>query len=191
MLKRYPEKIAYYNQRLPLVKYLVPLIGDKKVVTILDVGSGPYPITGQTVEGVEVKLVHCDQQDFQYFWDKYKVTSTYKIEQENMEQLSYPNASFDIVHCINAFDHTRNAETALKEFIRVCKPGGWVYIDCHLIQHTNRGHNHHWDALEDGSFENEKGKFDLKNYGFEIEYINNHGERQFNQIIAKYQKPNG
>lgn len=185
MLKRYPQKIAHYNRLLPLADFLIPLVGDKKEVKILDVGSGPYPIAGQLLDGVNVDIRWCDQQNFQYFWDKWQATPIFKIEQENMEKLSYPDASFDIVYTINALDHTRNAEQALQEMIRVCKPGGWVYIDCHLIQHSNRGHNHHWDALENGVFENEKGKFDLKDYGFDITFIDKGGERQFNQVIAK------
>ncbi len=190
MFKRYPEKIAHFNRLLPLADFLVELVGDKKAVKILDVGSGPYPIAGQLLDGVDVDIHWCDQQDFQYFWDKWQAVPIFKIEQENMEKLSYADNSYDIVYTINALDHTRNAEQAVKEMIRVCKPGGWVYIDCHLIQHTNRGHNHHWDALEVGAFENEKGYFDLKEYGFDITFIDKGGERQFNQVIAKWQKPN-
>lgn len=188
MLKRYPQKIAHYNKLLPLVDYLVPLIEDKKEASILDVASGPYPVIGQLLDGVNLTVRYCDQQDFKYFWDKWNATPIFKVEVENMEKLSYPDESFDVVHCLNALDHTRNAEQALKELIRVCKKGGWVYIDCALIQHTNRGHNHHWDALEAGGFENENGYFDLKDYGFDITFIDNGGERQFNHVIAKLKK---
>ena len=180
-------KIEKYNQTLPLVDYLLPLIGDKKEVRILDVGSGPFPITGQTLEGVKVELVHCDQQDFKYFWDKYEATPVFPVEVQDMENLTYADKSFDIVHCINALDHTKGAEKALQEMIRVCKPGGFVYIDCALIQHTSRGHRHFWDALEDGTFTNEYGTFSLGDYGFSIKFIDNGGERQFNHIIATKQ----
>lgn len=188
MLKQFVKRIAHYNKLLPLAEYLIPLVGDKKEVKILDVGSGPYPITGQLLEGVNVEVRWCDQQDFQYFWDRYKTTPVFKIEVENMEKLSYPDESFDIVHSINALDHTKGALTALKEMIRVCKPGGWVYIDCALIQHTTRGHRHYWDALENGIFENEFAKFDLRDYGFKIQFIDNGGQRAYNHIIAKLQK---
>ena len=188
MLRQLRAKIEKYNKPIPLVDYLIPLIGDRKEVKILDVGSGPFPITGQLLEGVKVELTHCDQQDFTYFWDKYQATPTFPIEVQDMEKLTYPDAFFDITHCINALDHTKGAEKAVQEMIRVTKPGGWVYIDCALIQHTNRGHRHFWDALETGVFENEYGSFDLKDYGFDIQFIDNGGERQFNHIIAKLQK---
>lgn len=176
-------KIQQFNKPQPLVDYLLPLIGDKKEVKILDVGSGPYPITGQTLEGVNIDLTHCDKQDFGYFWEKYDATPVFPIEIQDMEKLTYPDNAFDIVHCINALDHTVDALSALKEMIRVSK--GWVYIDCALIQHTNRGKRHYWDALEDGTFTNGTDSFNLKDYGFEIELINNGGERQYNHIIAK------
>ena len=43
---------------------------------------------------------------------------------------------------------------------------------------------HYWDAKEDGRFVNETEEFNLKDLGFEIEYIDNGGERRYNQIIA-------
>lgn len=187
MYKRYKEKIKHYNQFLPLAPHLIPLVGDKKAVKIADIGSGPYPINGQLLEGVEVETYCMDQQDFGYFWEKYEATPTHKIEVQDMEKLTYPDKFFDITQSINALDHTRDALTAVKEMIRVTKEGGWVYIDCHLIQKTNRGHRHFWDMLEDGSMTNGETTFDLKDLGFEIKFIDNGGERQFNQVIATKQ----
>lgn len=184
MLKRYKQKIAHYNKPLPLAPHLIPLVGDKKEVKIADIGCGPYPINGQLLDGVKVETYLMDQQDFGYFWEKYEATPVFPVEVQNMERLTYPDAFFDIVQCINALDHTPNAEEALKEFIRVTKPGGYIYIDCALIQHTNRGHRHFWDALEDGTFTDGTRTFALKDYGFKIEFIDNGGERQFNHIIA-------
>lgn len=107
---------------------------------------------------------------------------------ENMEKLTYEDNSFDLVVCINALDHTQDAWTAVTEMIRVCKPKGWVYIDCALIQHTTSGKNHFWDALEDGRFEGATSMFQLKNLGFEVELIDNGMERRYNHMIARLQK---
>lgn len=185
---RFKSKIDYFNRVLPLNEYFVPLIGDRKEVKILDVGSGPYPITGQILEGVQVDITHCDNHGFDNFWANNKTVPLFPIVVQNMEKLTYADNSFDIVHCVNALDHTVDASSGVKEMIRVCKPGGWVYIDCSLFQHSVRKKKHYWDAHEDGTFTNENGKFDLKDFGFSIKYIDKQGEPQYNQIIATLQK---
>ncbi len=178
------------NQSLPLVDYLIPLVEDKKEIKIVDIGSGPFPKTGQYLEGVKIEIHNCDKQDFSEFWKDLGEAPLFPIEQQNMESLTYPDNYFDIVHCINALDHTRDALAALKEMIRVCKPGGWVYIDCNLDQ-LSTGGKHYWNAQEDGTFVNSTGNFDLKEFGFNIQYIDHHtGRRQQNQIIAKLKKSN-
>lgn len=173
------------NERL--VDYLIPLIGDKKEVKIADIGSGPIPKTGQYLEDVKVTIYSSDKQDFVAAWQKHNIDPPPKVEYQDMEKLTYPDDFFDIVHCVNALDHTRNALAAVKEMVRVCKPGGWVYIDCNLDQ-KDTGYKHFWNAKEDGTFTNYADTFDLKDFGFTIKYIDNGGERRYNQIIATLKK---
>jgi ubiquinone/menaquinone biosynthesis C-methylase UbiE len=190
MLKQFIKKIKQYNrQPLPLVDYLIPFIGDKKEVKIADIGSGPFSRTGQILDGVKVEVYPMDQSNFDYFWARYKTTPLFPIEVQNMEKLTYPDNHFDIVHCVNALDHTGHARDAVKEMIRVCKSGGWIYIDCALIQRTARGHNHFWDAEVDGSFTSKDDSFNLKDFGFNITFFPEPGEKQFSRIVATLQKP--
>lgn len=109
-------------------------------------------------------------------------------EQQDMEKLTYQNNSFDLVHCRNALDHTMNALSAVKEMIRICKPGGWVYIKCWLDQKETKGH-HYWSAKEDGTFTNGVESFNLKDLGFEIRYTEVYAERRYNYIEATLEKP--
>lgn len=191
-MKRHPIKLKaqaeFFNRPLPLEDYFIPLIGDKKEVKILDIGSGPFPKTGQLLEGVKVEIRHCDKFDHLDFWKKVEQTPLYAIEVQDMEKMTYPDASFDIVHCVNALDHTKDALAALKEMLRVVKPGGWIYIQCTPDQHTLQGHWHYWDAKEDGTFTNQTGSFNLKDFGFSIEYIDYGGEKRFNHIAATFRK---
>lgn len=186
MFQQFKDKIKQFNRYLPLAEHLVALVGDKKEVRIADLGSGPYPITGQYLDGVKIKLHYSDQKDFAEFWKKYETTPLFPIEIQNMEQLTYPNGFFDIVNCVNALDHTINAEQAVKEMIRVSK--GWIYIDCALYQRTDQRKKHYWDAKEDGTFISKTEMFDLKDFGFKIKFVDNKGERQYNHIIATLQK---
>lgn len=102
---------------------------------------------------------------------------------EDMENLSYGDKEFDLVVCINALDHTKDAYKAILELKRVGKS---VFIDCAMIQKTTSGKGHYWDMLEDGLMTNGAESFSLKHYGFEIEFIDNGMERRYNHIIARY-----
>ena len=181
------DSIANLNRPNPLAPHIVKLIGDKKKVKIADIGAGPLPTIGQLLKGVEVTIHRSDNQDFKGFWEKHQVTPAFGIEYQNMEQLSYTDNSFDIVHSANALDHTRDALAALKELIRVCKPGGYVYIVCNLDQ-LDTGHKHYWNAKHDGIFTNYVDSFDLKDFGFKIDFIDNGGESRYNRIIALLKK---
>lgn len=181
-------RIKRYNQPLPLIDYLMPFVGDKKEIKIADIGAGYITTIGTYLPGVELKIYHSDKTDFKDFWEKRGITPINSVEIQNMEKLTYADDFFDIVHCKNALDHTRNAKEAVKEMIRVCKPGGWVYIDCSLDQQLTGGH-HYWNAKQDGIITNDRETFDLKDFGFQIKFIDNdHGESRYNQIIATLKK---
>lgn len=135
---------------------------------ILNIGSGP--VTKGKYPGLEI--TNADRRD-------------YGVEIQDMEKMTYPDDYFDLVVCVNALDHTPDAKSAIKEMKRV---GKWVYIDCALIQRTTSGKNHYWDALEDGTFKSKDDEFNIKDYGFSVEFIDNKMERRYNHIIARYQK---
>jgi ubiquinone/menaquinone biosynthesis C-methylase UbiE len=168
MYRANKEYALRLNHILPLADYLVPLVGDKPEVRILDVGSGPYAITGQLLDGVKVEIVHCDHQDFTEFWKGLGTEPLFPIEYQDMEKMTYPDDSFDIVHCVNALDHTKDARSAVEEMLRVSRE--WVYIVCALDQRTLQRKKHYWDVKADGMFVQPDDRFDLKDYGFEIEY---------------------
>lgn len=181
--KTVKDNIERFNNPLPLVNYLVSLVGDKKEVKIADIGSGPQSKIGQSLSGVEVKIYPSDNQDFTNFYKKHNFTPLIPIEYQDMENLTYPDSFFDIVHCANALDHTKDVRAAVEEMLRACKPEGWIYIDCCLDQ-MDTGHKHYWNAKEDGVLTNGIESFDLKSIGFNIDYVDYGGERRYNHIIA-------
>jgi hypothetical protein len=126
------------------------------MLRILDVGSGQIPKLISNY--AEITVTSCDE------WPSTAVAL------QDMEKLTYPDKSFNVVLCINALDHTQDALTALKEMIRVSR--GLIYINCALDQMTRHHKKHYWDAKEDGRFVNPTGSFDLKDYGFQIEFEN-------------------
>lgn len=133
--------IKYYRSKLPfkakklnfefqLPEYFKDLIGDKKEVSVADIGAGVISITGTTWPGVNIKMVASDFLADQYneLWKERGMTPFVPIEKQDVENLTYPDDSFDIVHCVNALDHCENPLKAIREMQRVCKPGGFVYL---------------------------------------------------------------
>jgi|ERR1035437_53138 SAM-dependent methyltransferase len=180
-------RVRQYHKALPLIDYLLPFIGNKKEVKIADIGSGPFSTIGSYLDGVDLKIYHSDTNDFKDFWQNRGLTPVISVEYQDMEKLTYPDGFFDIVHCLNALDHTRNIKEAVKEMIRVCKIDGWIYINCSLDQLSTGGH-HYWNTKQDGTLTNNVETVDLKDFGFNIEFIDNGGESRYNKIIATLQR---
>lgn len=159
-------KLREFNRSRHLSEYLIPLVGDRKQVTILEVGSGPVLTIGDKLPGVDVQITACDKLANEYA-EIYPEVS-FKIEYQDMEALTYPDKSFDIVHCVNALDHTHHPDKALKELMRVAKH--FVY----LRHNENEGEEQEYSGLhrwniemigEDCRFWNPKHSFYLSEFG--------------------------
>jgi len=185
--RRTKDLIRKFNKPLPLLDKIVPLVGNKKEIKLADIGSGPIPCIGSYLHGVELKIYSSDVRDFTQWWKERNSVPFMPVEYQDMEKLTYPDEFFDIVFCRNALDHTRNAKRAVREMIRVCKTGGWIRIICSLDQ-LSTGYRHYWNAKRDGIFTNNKETFDLKKYGFQIEFIDRGGKSTNSLMIATLKK---
>jgi len=155
-----------FNSIFPLWDYFEPMIGDKKEVTIADIGSGLISTTGSTWPSAKVHLHPCDIYADEYAEICKDWKPVFTIEKQDMEKLTYKDEMFDIVHCANALDHCIDPFKALKEMYRVCKKGGWIY----LRHHHNSGKKerysmqHQWNIKrmmkeKDCLFWNYQGEF--------------------------------
>ena len=128
--RKLPWKARQFNRELPLLPYFAQLIGDKKEVAIAELGAGMFCTIGSSWNAVRVSVYPSDAlaDEFNQILKEDGVVPLIPVVKENMESLSYPGNFFDIVHCVNALDHTTNPLKALKEMYRVCKPGGFIYL---------------------------------------------------------------
>ncbi len=128
--KKLPWKAKQFNRELYLPGYFKPMIDNKKEVTIAELGAGMFCTIGSLWKTAKVKVYPSDAlaDEFNQILKDSGVTPLIPVEKQNMENLTYPNNFFDIVHCVNALDHTANPIKALKEMYRVCKPGGFIYL---------------------------------------------------------------
>jgi SAM-dependent methyltransferase len=136
-----------------LFPWIVEMIEDRKTVKIAELGCGAFSLIGRKCEGVHVDLHSSDilADEYKELLEEYNIKSN--IEKEDMENLSYPDDSFDIVYCANALDHCLNPYKALQEMIRVCKKGGWVYLRHFICEGRRSRYNgsHSWNVeLIDG-----------------------------------------
>jgi ubiquinone/menaquinone biosynthesis C-methylase UbiE len=52
----------------------------------------------------------------------------HEVEQAAVEQIPYEDASFDLVTCLDVFEHTDDDVAALRELRRVARPGGRLVV---------------------------------------------------------------
>lgn len=179
-----PWKVRKLNHEFQLPSYFKEFIGEKKSVRIADLGAGAISTTGTTWPGVQIEIVASDElaDEYNKLWEERGYVPLVPIEKQDMEHLTYEDNSFDVVHCVNALDHTVNPLAAIREMQRICKPGGYVYLR-HI---ENEGENekyagfHQWNITPLGD--------DVRFWSLEDEFILSHVEGWKTEI--KTEEPN-
>lgn len=143
--------IEEYNRIFPAPYYFSQIFSHKHIseAKIADLGSGPVCTLGSLWGNVKLTIVASD-----ILAEEYTQAATdlgckllIPIEYQNMESLTYLDNSFDLVHCVNALDHTPDIEKALGEMLRICKPNGYIYLrHAHNQKSAHHGNGHYWDA---------------------------------------------
>ena len=101
---------------------------DFKVSTkILDVGCGPVSIL-EILPKSEI-MIATDSLNDEY--QKYFFRKKTNIKYKNFaaEKIPYENNYFDVIFCLNAFDHLEKPFVALDEMLRVLNLNGCIYIE--------------------------------------------------------------
>jgi len=163
------HKASLFNRVFQLDPYFAPMIGDKKEVKIADIGAGMFSTTGNTWPATKVEIHPSDElaEEYMQTLKKFGVTPLFPIEKQDMEHLTYPDESFDIVHCVNALDHCVDPYRAIKEMYRICRKDGWIYLRHYFnTALTQKGRGlHKWNLMmtinDDCIFWGELGNFML------------------------------
>jgi ubiquinone/menaquinone biosynthesis C-methylase UbiE len=144
--RKLPWKAKSFNtELLYLPDYFDKMIGDKKEVTIAELGAGMFCSIGSLWKTAKVKMYPSDalSDEFNQMLKDNNITPLVHVEKQDMENLTYKDNFFDIVHCCNALDHCSNPLKAIKEMYRVLKHGGYIYIR-HVV---NVGEHEHYSGL--------------------------------------------
>lgn len=173
-IRKFARKLEQYNVAGKLPDYFAPMIGDKKKVRIAELGAGPVNTIGNEWPETEVEVCASDiiQPEYRKLWEEHGAVPLIPVEYQDMERLTYPDSMFDIIHCVNALDHTPNPRAALLEFRRVCKPSGWIYLRHAPDQMRRFGGMHAWNIRMEGGkcvFEGKRETFTLEDFASRME----------------------
>lgn len=120
------------NFARPMIEKIENWLGysfSKKSVLVVGAGTGAECVElvqrGAEVQGIEpnsagVEILQAKAQLHDLNPDAFR--------QGVAEELPYEDSAFDFVYCYTVIEHVRDIEKSIDEMIRVCKTGGWVFI---------------------------------------------------------------
>ena len=128
--KEFFQKFRDYRYRTEWhIPLLVPF-AEAKGSKVLEIGTGNgadavmFALNGADYTGVDLTEAALDAS--RRHFAVMGLTGTF--QQENAEQLSFPDETFDWVYSHGVLHHTPNTQRALNEVYRVIKPGGHAII---------------------------------------------------------------
>jgi SAM-dependent methyltransferase len=150
---------AIVGSRLPVGTHRIDvgaIVGSRLPVgthRILDVGAGPLTVLGKQWHGQPVHIVAVDPlaEAYDQLLADAHITPLVRTQQAFVETLgeTFPANSFDIVHMMNALDHSRDPLTGILQMLGVVRPRGYVILS-HATREATREHHtgmHQWDLF--------------------------------------------
>ncbi|MFQ6083223.1 MAG: class I SAM-dependent methyltransferase [Candidatus Aminicenantia bacterium] len=164
--------------------------GQLSFQTILNLGCGNGQESEELANQLLCKIIGVDIE-FNFI----KISNK-KVNfcQNNSENLSFKDESFDAVYCYHVLEHILNYHKALSEIKRILKKGGVCYIGVpnkhRLLGSLGTDRVTFWDKIKNniidwkyrikGEFENEKGA----HAGFVEEFLRRELEKYFSQVYS-------
>jgi SAM-dependent methyltransferase len=159
----WPEE---YRLRQNPLRPLDPRIGAYLPVdgAILDVGAGPLTVLGKQWDGRPVRITAVDPlaKAYDQLLEEFGITPLVRTQEAACETLATSTSGwpavrrYDIVHAMNAIDHSRDPITGIRQMIEMARPGGHVILSHATREATRERHSgmHQWDFYldEDGQF---------------------------------------
>jgi SAM-dependent methyltransferase len=111
--------------------FLLPAL--RPGMRVLDVGCGPGSITRGLAERVapgEVVGVDLSRETLETARHDASVRGlrNLRFEEASVYELGHPDGAFDVAYAHQVFQHLREREAALREMLRVVRPGGLVAV---------------------------------------------------------------
>lgn len=112
---------------------------------VADVGCGPTPHV------IDPVILASERVAIDPLFDKYMHISHYRrylkqIDVRFLDTTDAPGSFFDGVFCENALDHVQSPEKMLEELLRICAPGGRLYLYVDVDRDADPMHPHRLDS---------------------------------------------
>lgn len=126
--KKYDQTIVYKNPRNNYHKIL-QMLDTLEFANVLDVGCG----TGEMLRLISekynsVEAYGIDLSDEMIKIAKAKLSPDINLFVGDSEHLPFSDETFEVLLCMESFHHYPNPDNVLKEFKRVLKPNGVLFI---------------------------------------------------------------
>jgi len=126
--------------------------------SVLDVGCGPLSTIGIVYEHGRIDLVGADPLSDEYLTmlNRIGVTPNCRLATCAGQSLAshFGENTFDVVASINALDHTESPKAVFSEMVKVCKPGGFIY----LFHAENEGLHERYRGMHQWNFRLQRGQ---------------------------------
>ena len=127
---------------------IAPQFGGFAGKVVLDVGTD---LSGDMIVTLEQRFAAREVVGINLAAENTKLSSTTRLEQGNILETRYSDATFDLIVSSSAFEHITGLERAMDEMHRILKPGGYLYSHFGPIWSTTYGH-HLWTTFGDRTF---------------------------------------
>lgn len=121
------DTILYSKYGKISCKNIYDYLSDKKYGNLLDVGCGTAYLIGLLSKTHEAKHIGLDLSSEMIRQARAKNIEGAKFVVGKSDELPFEDNTFDVVTCSQSFHHYPDTDKAMKEVLRVLKPGG-IYI---------------------------------------------------------------
>jgi SAM-dependent methyltransferase len=106
----------------------------------IELGCGPYTNTRLIVRGRETSRIVCSDPlaaEYVHFHGRWLAEAHKRgfveIDDHPIEEIPFPDESFDVVVMINVLEHVRDADACMEKAAALTKPGGWLIVSSRVV----------------------------------------------------------
>jgi SAM-dependent methyltransferase len=146
----------WYRGRLRIVRREVEQLGLPRGARILDAGCGSGRVLDELARFGDVVGVDLSPSAVAAAWAR-----GHSVAKARVEELPFDDATFDLVTCLDVIEHTPDDVRALRELVRVTRPGGHLLVTAPAYQSLWSAHdvrNEHYRRYRRGSLRDAAGR---------------------------------